>query len=156
MNTHHHTPWRVYSTHAIFESDASRVWPLLADFNGLPRLLPEIVTFSSTEGSGVGAVRTLVFGDGTTAKETLIALHPEVFRQAYSMQDPAPCPWKHYFCTQQLQPLGGGQTHLLVSGYCHPAEGKYDEVRGLLRGVYHGLFAGISRELDIKVSIQPE
>lgn len=156
MSSHSHTPWRVYSTHAIFETDTPHIWPLLADFDGLPRLIPDLVLASTLQGLGVGSVRTLRFADGLSADETLISFHPEVFRQAYSMQDPSPFPWKHYFCTQQLQPLGAGQTHLLISGYCHPAEGKANAAKATMREVYHALYEGIARVLDVRVSIQPD
>ena len=78
MNTSHpHTPWRAYSAHAIFETAPPLLWPKVADFAGLPELVPEMVASGSVEGAGVGAVRTLNFADGKSAKETLISFHSE-------------------------------------------------------------------------------
>lgn len=149
-----HTPWRVYSTHAIFSTDPASLWRLLADFNGLPGLLPEMVKTSSVTGEGVGAVRALAFSDGGTAKEVLIAFHPEQFRLSYAMENPHGFPWDHYFCTQQLQALGGGQTHLLVTGYYQPRDGTDADARAVLAEVYHGLFSGLARELGVAATVQ--
>lgn len=152
--SHHHTPWHVYSTHAIFQTDAARIWPLLADFNGLPKLLPEFIASGSVEGEGVGMVRTLKLTDGKVLSETLIGSHPEVFRLSYAMRDPAPFPWKHYFATVQLQPLGAGETHFSYTGFYH-LEGETNAgIQAILRGVYHGVFGALARTLNVPVAIQ--
>ncbi len=149
-----HPPWRVYSTHAIYSTDPAPLWKLLADFNGLPGLLPEMVATSAVEGDGVGAVRSLTFTGGGSAREVLIGFHPEQFRQSYAMEQPDGFPWEHYFCTQQLQALGAGQTHLLVTGYYQPREGADADARAILADVYHGLFAGLARELGVAATVQ--
>ncbi len=149
-----HTPWRVYSTHAIFSTDPAPLWKLLADFNGLPVLLPELVKSSSVTGEGVGAVRALTFSNGLSVKELLIAFHPEQFRLSYAMEDPVGFPWEHYFCTQQLQALGAGQTHLLVTGYFQPREGAEADAREVLTEVYHAIFTGLARELGVAATVQ--
>jgi hypothetical protein len=149
-----HTPWRVYSTHAIFHTDPAPLWKLLADFNGLPALLPEIVKSSATAGEGVGAVRTLTFDGGGVAREMLIAFHPEQFRLSYAMEDPVGFPWEHYFCTQQLQALGAGQTHLMITGYYQPREGADGEARSGLAEVYAGVLTGLARVLGVRMELQ--
>jgi hypothetical protein len=144
-----HTPWRVYSTHAIFHTDPQPLWKALADYNGLPKLLPEMVKSSTMTGEGVGAVRTLTFDDGTVAREVLIAFHPEQFRLSYAMEEPEGFPWTHYFCTQQLQALGAGQTHLMITGYFQPREGTEAEACAVLSEVYAGVLTGLARELGV-------
>jgi mxaD protein len=149
-----HTPWRVYSTHAIFHTDPAALWRVLADFNGLPELLPEMITASSTTGEGVGAVRSLTFEGGGAAKEVLIAFHPEQFRLSYAMENPEAFPWTHYFCTQQLQALGAGQTHLVVTGYYQPREGSDSNARNVLAEVYAGVLTGLARVLNVPMTPQ--
>lgn len=149
----HHPHWGVCSTHAIFETDAVPIWKLIADFNGLPKILPGAVS-SSTDGSGVGMVRIVKLEDGRELHEQLIVLHPELFRLSYAMRDPAPFPWKHYFATQQLQPLGAGQTHFLATGFYHLNGAPDSEVKEILRGAYHGIFENIGRLLGVDVAIQ--
>ena len=153
-DTHHHTPWNVYSTHAIFETGVAPIWDLLADFNGLPALLSEAVS-SSVEGEGVGMVRTVTLDDGKKMHESLIGIHHDVFRLSYAMRDPSPFPWKHYFCTQQLQSLGGGETHFLCTGYYQLSGATDAEIRSLLQPAYHSIFQGIARVLGVKLAIQP-
>jgi hypothetical protein len=149
-----HTPWRVYSTHAIFHSDPAPLWRVLADYNGLPALLPQMVKSSALTGQGVGAVRTLTFEGGGVAKEVLIAFHPEQFRLSYAMEDPVGFPWTHYFCTQQLQALGAGQTHLMITGYFQPREGGDVESRDALSEVYAGVLTGLARVLGVAMTPQ--
>ncbi len=146
-------PWSVCSSHALFETDASRIWPLLADFKTLATLVPEVAS-CEVDGEGVGLTRTLAFDDGKVVYEVLIVNHPELYRLSYAMHDPTPFPWKHYFCTQQLQSLGAGQTHFLYTGYYHPKEAPDAEIQDSLRGFYHAVFAGIGRVLGVKFSIQ--
>ena len=150
---HHHPHWGVYSTHAILEIDTPSVWKLLSDFNGLPKLLPGAVS-SSIEGEGVGMVRTIQMDDGNVMQEMLIVMHPELFRLTYAMRDPSPYPWKHYFCTQQLQTLGGAETHFLCTGYYHLNGATDSEIKDLLREAYHGIFRSLARELHAEVAIQ--
>jgi hypothetical protein len=145
--------WTVCSAHAVFEADVTRVWPLLADFKTLATLVPEVAS-CEVDGEGVGLSRELKFNDGKVVREVLIVNHPELYRLSYSMQDPAPFPWKHYFCTQQLQSLGSGRTHFLYTGYCHPNGATDAEVQGMLREFYHAVFAGIGRVLDVKFAVQ--
>jgi hypothetical protein len=156
MNTSDHTPWRSYTAHAIFEADAAFLWPHVADFGGLAVKIPDQLTSCDLVGHGVGAVRTLTLKNGKTARETLISLHPELFRLAYAMQDPSPFPWTRYFCTQQLQALGAGQTHFLIAGFYHPAGGDPAAVKTILEGVYRGLFEGIARIMKVRIAIRPE
>jgi hypothetical protein len=149
-----HSPWRVYSTHAIFHTDPAPLWRVLADYNGLPALLPEMVKSSTLSGEGVGAVRTLTFEGGGVAREMLIAFHPEQFRLSYAMENPEGFPWSHYFCTQQLQALGAGQTHLMITGYYQPHEGADGEACDALSEVYAGVLTGLARVLGVGMTPQ--
>jgi len=137
----------------LFETDVHKLWPLVADFKTIPMLVPEVES-CELDGEGVGFTRELKFKSGEIVRERVIVNHPELFRMSYSMDDPAPFPWKHYFCTQQLQSLGAGRTHFLYTGYCHPNGATDAEVRESLRGFYHAVFEGIGRVLSVKLSIQ--
>lgn len=145
-------PWSVCSCHAIFQTDVVRIWPLLADFKTLASLVPDVKS-CDVHGEGVGLTRDLTFEDGKKVHEVLIVSHPELFRLSYSMNDPVPFPWKHYFCTQQLQSLGAGQTHFLYTGYFHPNGATEVEVLADLREFYHAVFAGVGRVLGVEFTI---
>jgi hypothetical protein len=148
-----HPLWHCYSTDAILDTDAASIWKLIADFNSLPEYL-EAVRRSELSGEGVGSKRKLTFQDGKVADETLVFFHPDVHRAGYSMSDPSPFPWKHYFAIQQLQPLGAGATHFLYTGYWQDNGGSPNEITQVLRGVYHGIFAGMARKLGIQAHIR--
>src|SRR4029077_12295004 len=91
-------PWSVCSNHAIFQSDVNQIWPLIADFKTLASLVPDVAS-CVVNGKGVGLTRELTFKDGKTVHEVLIVNHPQLYRLSYSMSDPTPFPWNHYFCT---------------------------------------------------------
>jgi len=153
MSTPNRLPWSVCSCHALFETDVRKIWPLLADFKTLATLVPDVES-CVVDGEGVGLTRELKFKSGEVVHERLIVNHPELYRLSYSMNDPAPFPWKHYFCTQQLQSLGAGRTHFLYTGYCHPHGASEAEVQASLREFYHAVFEGIGRVLGVKLAIQ--
>ncbi len=138
--------------HAIFETETVRIWPLLADFKTFATLVPEVKS-CEVEGEGVGLTRTLTFNDGKVVHERLIVSHPELFRLSYSMHDPTPFPWRHYFCTQQLQSLGSGRTHFLYTGYYHPDGASEDEITRHLQDFYRSVFEGIGRVLQAPVTV---
>ena len=125
----------------------------LADFRTLASLVPEVAS-CVVSGKGVGLTRELTFTDGKAVHEVLIVNHPQLYRLSYSMSDPTPFPWNHYFCTQQLQSLGAGQTHFLYTGYFHPNGATEADVQSMLREFYHAVFAGIGRVLNVNFTIQ--
>jgi hypothetical protein len=137
----------------LFETDVHKVWPLLADFRTLVTLVPDVAS-CEVDGEGVGLTRELTFNDGKVVRELLIVNHPELYRLSYSMQDPTPFPWRHYFCTQQLQALGAGQTHFHYTGYYHPNGAGDAEIQESLKGFYHAVFEGVGRVLGAKFTIQ--
>ncbi len=120
-------------------------------FGGLPAVAPEMIASGTTEGEGVGMTRTLRFHDGMVAEEELIAFHPETFRYAYAMTENGSWPWEHYFCTVQLQALGGDQTHLAATGFFQPRAGKEDAIPGMLKDVYGALIQGYAGALGVAV-----
>ena len=61
---------------------------------------------------------------------------------------------EHDFFTQQLQALGAGQTHLLVTGYYQPRKGTVADARAVLADVYHGLFSGLARVQGVAATVQ--
>lgn len=146
------SPWRVTLAHAIFATDPAPLWKLVAQFDGLPALVPELVKSGSVSGEGVGMVRTLNLEGGGVVREVLIALHPEQFRLTYAMEDAPENPWDHYFCTLQLQALGAAQTHLLATGYFQPREGRENDAREGLGVAYEAIFAGLARVLSVQVT----
>ena len=87
-------------------------------------------------------------------REELIAFHPETFRYAYAMTENAQMPWEHYFCTVQLQALGGDQTHLGATGFFQPRAGQEAAIRRMLGEVYGALIQGYARVLGVTVVMQ--
>lgn len=149
-----HSPWRAFVAHAIFSTEPAALWKVIAPFDGLPALAPELIVSGTAKGEGVGMTRELHLRDGGVAKEELIAFHPETFRYVYAMTENGAMPWEHYFCSVQLQKLGGDQTHLSATGFFQPREGKDAEIRAMLTGVYGALINGYARALGVPVVMQ--
>ncbi len=149
-----HTPWRVATTHAIFATDPAPLWQLVAQFDGLPALVPELVASGTSIGQGVGMRRILQIQGGGSVTEELIAFHPEQFRLTYAMRDLREEPWEHYFCTMQLQALGAGQTHLMATGYFQPRTGQEATARETLAAAYDAIFNGLARTLGVTLNLQ--
>lgn len=82
-----HSPWCVAITHGIFATDVTPLWDLVAKFNGLPDLVPELIESGTTLGQGIGMRRVLQIRGGGSVIEELISVDLEHFRFSYAMRD---------------------------------------------------------------------
>jgi len=120
---------------------ADAVWDAIRDFNGLPKFVAAIAT-STMEGTGVGAVRTLTFGDGGQVVERLESLDEPARTLSYSIVE-SPLPLTDYLSTMAVRDLGGGRCELAWSSTFEPAGAPEAEVRQIVEGVYTGGFEGL-------------
>lgn len=89
-------------------SSASAAWRVLGDFEAL-NLAPGICKQITVEGSGVGAVRTMVLEDrfgGGHVKERLESLDIGERFMSYRMIDSGPVPFADYVGTIRVTPAG--------------------------------------------------
>ena len=95
------------STSTVVPADADTVWPIVRDFDGLPRWHPAI-TASELEGGAhpdqVGAVRRLTLADGGAVRERLVALDDRERRLTYAILD-SPFPVRDYRSTIRVLPV---------------------------------------------------
>ena len=123
---------------------ADAVWGYIREFNGLPAFISAI-TKSTTEGSGVGAVRTLTLeGGGPPILEKLEKFDDAARTLSYSIVT-SPLPVKDYFSTVEVKALGPNQCE--VKWYStFEAVGAPEAVAvEIIEGVYAGAFEGLKK-----------
>jgi hypothetical protein len=123
---------------------ADKVWKTISDFNGLPKFVAAI-TNSSTEGSGVGAVRTLTLaGGGPPVVEKLERWDAKARTLSYSIVK-SPLPLENYFSTMEVLDLGKDKCELKWSSTFEPKGASEAEAKKILEGVYSAGFEGLKK-----------
>jgi mxaD protein len=116
------------------DASANELWKLVSDFGELDNFV-EAVEKCTTEGSGVGAVRTLTLADGGEVKEKLESLDPDKRVLTYSIIM-SPMPIQNYTGTMQVDELENGKTKFTWSSTFDAAEGAEDDMKEALEGLY--------------------
>ena len=101
------------------EAPAAVVWERVADFDGMPSWHP-VIAASTTEGTGVGAVRTLTLHDGSMVRERLDAHDPEARRYAYSIVDDSAFPYRDYHAHLAVEPLAEDRCRVRLGSRFRP------------------------------------
>ena len=122
------------TVNGTINTDADKVWELVSDFNGLDELV-EAVVDCTTEGSGIGAVRTLTLADGGEVKEKLESLHPDQHLLTYSIVA-SPMPIENYIGTMQVKKVGKGKSEFFWSSTFDVREGTEQEMKEALEDLY--------------------
>ncbi len=94
----------------IIDAPLEAVWPVVRDFNGLPKWLPGITGSSiqgGTQADVVGCVRLLQLANGGTCSEKLMALDDSRYLVSYGFVEP-PFPVTDHRATLQLIPVTAG------------------------------------------------
>jgi len=113
----------------VLDHDATAVWAVARDFNGLATWWPAAVSESRIEegkhADQVGAVRRFRLGEATI-RERLVALSDVDRSYRYEFCDPAPFPVVDYVATVRVTPVadGGGRSFVEYEAVfdCHEAE----------------------------------
>lgn len=123
---------------------ADKVWQIISDFNGLPKFVAAI-THSSTEGSGVGAVRTLTLaGGGPPVVEKLERWDAKARTLSYSIVKSG-LPVENYLSTMEIRDLGKNQCELKWSSTFEPKGVPEAEAKKIVEGVYTAGFEGLKK-----------
>jgi hypothetical protein len=123
---------------------ADKVWKTISDFNGLPKFVAAI-THSSTEGSGVGAVRTLTLaGGGAPIVEKLESWDPKTRTLSYSIVK-GPLPLEKYLSTMEVRDLGKDKCELKWSSTFESKGVSEAEAKKIVEGFYSAGFEGLKK-----------
>ncbi len=133
----------------VIDAPADRVWPLVRDFNGLPRWVP-IVANSRIEGGlpadKVGCVRNFNLKDGGNVREQLLSLSDYDYTCSYSILE-SPMGVVDYTATLKLTPItDGGRTFAewTAEFACDPARER-ELVDQIGRNVFQAGFDALKR-----------
>lgn len=114
---------------------ADQVWNSVSNFNELDKFV-EAVADCTTEGTGIGAVRTLTLADGGEVKEKLESLDPDQHLLTYSIVE-SPMPIQNYTGTMQVDELEEGRSMFTWSSTFDAADGTEDDMKEALEGLYN-------------------
>jgi polyketide cyclase/dehydrase/lipid transport protein len=124
---------------------ASAVWAALSDFGGIKVGGP--VTSFSTEGKGVGMVRTIGLGDGRVV-ERLDRHDAKSMVFAYSItNEDCPLPVKDYSATVQITDKGNNTSNVTWTGTFQPKGASEADASKVVEGIYRGGIAGARKAL---------
>jgi len=116
------------------DAPAEEVWNIAGDFSGLDQFV-EAITDCKSEGSGVGAIRTLTLQDGGKVKEKLESLDNDKYQLTYTILD-SPLPIKDYTGTIQVNSIDDSTSEFIWSSSFNAA----DEVAGDMKEALSGLY----------------
>jgi len=124
---------------------ADEVWKRVANFGELDQFV-EAVTNCTTEGTGVGSVRTLTMQDGGEVKEKLESLDNDNRVLTYSMVDSS-MPIENYTGTIEVKRIDDEQSEFIWSSEFETDEGAEDEMKEALEGLYTLGVEGLNNSL---------
>lgn len=115
----------------VLDAPADRLWPLVRDFNALPRWHPAIADSRIEQNlppDKVGCVRNFQLTDGGTIREQLLALSDYDYSCSYAILE-SPMGVENYTATLRLTPItDGGRTFAEWSAEFDCAPGREREL----------------------------
>ncbi len=124
-------------------ASADEVWKTISDFNGLGKYLP-LITKSTMEGSGVGALRTLTLQDGGQVIARLESMDKHARTLSYKILI-SPLPVDGYVSTMKVKDLGNNRCEVEWSSTFKPKGAPEADVKNLIEGIYSMGFEGLKK-----------
>ena len=132
------------SMETTLNTTANNAWETISNFNGLCKFIPAVIK-SETEGTGVGAVRTLTLENGAVIIEKLERLEETAARTLSYSIVASPLPVDSYLATMQVLDFGGNQCKLIWSSRFEPKGTTEEEAQGVIEGIYSMGFEGLKK-----------
>lgn len=117
------------------------VWETVRDFGGIHTYV-EAITDATTEGTGIGTMRTLTMRDGAQITERLDHRDDQARELRYSIVQ-SPLPLEDYVSTARVQAKGPGVCEITWSSTFEPKGAPEAEVVELIEGLYAMGFKGL-------------
>ena len=125
----------------IIDVPADRVWETIRAFSGLERYFTVFVS-STTEGSGVGATRTLNLPDGGQFHERLASLDDASRTLSYVCLK-SPLPIENYFGVVLVEDAGEGKSRVTWSASFDVSADQAPAMIAMLSDAYAGGINGL-------------
>lgn len=123
------------------DAPADRVWETVRAFSGLERYFT-IFASSTTEGTGVGATRTLHLPDGGQFYERLVSLDDESRTLTYAALR-SPLPIENYIGTVTVADAGDGRSQVSWSASFDVSADQEAAMVQMFNGAYAGGIDGL-------------
>ena len=150
---------RAYAS-IILPAPVQAVWPLVRDFNGLPKWAPAVAKSKIEDGlqaDVVGCVRSFHMRDGSHIRERLLMLDDARYCFSYNFEKPA-FPVKNYQATLRLYPVTHGDFTFAEWSATFDElpedEGKYERI--VSKEVFAAGFANLKRKMIASPPVAPE
>lgn len=127
-------------------TSANKIWKLVGDFGGLDNFV-EAIADCTTDGKGVGAIRTLTLQDGGEVKEKLESLDNDKRVLEYSILE-SPMPIKNYKGKMEVNKLSDTTSEFIWSSTFEAAEENEKEMEEALAGLYTVGVEGLKKKFS--------
>lgn len=124
-------------------ASSAAVWKTIRDFSRVGEYVATI-TQTKTEGSGVGALRTLSLRNDVRVVERLESLEDEKKTLSYSVLE-TPLAMKGYVATMKLKELDKGQCELTWKSTFQTAQNEEARIQKVIERLYSLGFEGLKR-----------
>ncbi len=132
------------------DASADAVWALLSKFGGIAEWNAGMES-CTTEGEGVGAVRTITMPGGLQIQERLES-HDEAARTySYAIIGEGPLPFTDYLSTVTVAEAGDGACRVTWRGQFQPKGDDESGPAGIIHGIYSGGLAAAGKHLGVSV-----
>ena len=136
-----------YSTEGEFEMSADSLWGVVRDFGDVGWLPGRKTTYTS-EGEGVGMIRTIRTGPLPTVREQLHEIDEKNRLIRYAVIEGNPMPVRDYVGTMQAIDLGGERSRLVWSSTWEPDGISEEDATKAVHGLYAGVLAVMKANLE--------
>jgi carbon monoxide dehydrogenase subunit G len=126
---------------------AAEVWELLGDFGGLAKWCGPVLQSCRVEGSGVGAVRTIVLAGGKSIRERLEGLDPPRRTLSYSIVGKSPIPVRDYLATCRVVETGPSECRVDWEARFEPDGVSEEQAQSMLGSSYSDSIDKVRRVL---------
>lgn len=131
------------SMKTTLSASSKKVWETIRDFGRVGEYVTTI-TQTKTEGSGIGALRTLSLRNEVRVVERLESLDDEKRTLSYSVLE-TPLAMKGYVATMKLRELGGGQCELVWESTFQAEASEEARIKKAIERLYSLGFEGLKK-----------
>ena len=133
------------SNKLIIDVSADATWRVISDFGAACQYLAMVIN-CTVEGTGIGALRTLTYADGSLIVERLEALDAAAHRLSYSLLTDTP--FRDCLTTVTVRELGASRSELVWSVSFEPDGLPAEEALTMLEGALAANGVALKRVLE--------
>jgi len=137
-----------YSHAGEFELSADALWATVRNFGDVSWLPSNKRTTYSTEGEGIGMIRTIDTPPIPTVREQLDAIDDDACKISYHIIEGVPMPITGYSASMQVEDIGNGRSRLIWGSQWEPDGVTEDEARAVVANMYNSVMGVMKVKLE--------